>query len=425
MKKYSLVITVLLISTIIFTGCQGESEVIGAEGETYTPVKVSTVVASNMRDESIFTGQVKPVKEVDVMGKFSGEINATYFSVGESVSQGDILFAFDETDMRHTVESLASQVKSAEAAVNSAKLNVNIASGSQQESQLNQLKSSLNSTKLTYDNAKINYDNTKALYASGAVSKSEYDGMEQAYLQAKNAYDTVLQSYNLLTGKQLSENTALAKNGLQQAIASRDALAVQYNNAKETLSDLNVSSPISGIIATKNIQTGEIYNSSFPAYSVIDMDTILIPINVTDDLINGLTIGDEVYVTIQSLSGEEYTGMITEISPIPNDMDFTYPVKVQVNNANHHIKPGMFAEVRVVKNQVKDVIVVNRSHLELKEDIWYAYVVEEETAHIRQVKLGLDNGKEVEIIEGLKAGDLLIVSGKEYVSDQEKVTIVE
>ncbi|MDF1617851.1 efflux RND transporter periplasmic adaptor subunit [Petrocella sp. FN5] len=425
MKKYSLVITVLLISTIIFTGCQGESEVIGAEGETYTPVKVSTIVTGNMREESVFTGQVKPVKEIDIMGKFPGEINAIYFSVGESVSQGDILFTFNETDMRHTVESLASQMNSAEAAVNSAKLNVNITSGSQQESQLNQVKSSLNSAKLTYDNAKINFDNTQTLYTSGAVSKSEYDGMEQAYLQAKNAYDTVRQSYDLLTGKQLYERTELAKNGLQQAIASRDALVVQYNNAKETLSDLNVSSPISGIIATKNIETGEIYNSSFPAYSVIGMDTIIIPINVTDDLINVLTIGDVVYVTIQSISGEEYTGKITEISPIPNDMDFTYPVKVEVSNANHQIKPGMFAEVRIIKNQVNDIIVVNRSHLERIEDTWYAYVVENDMTHVRPVKLGLDNGKEVEIMEGLKAGDLLIVSGKEYVSDQEKVTIVE
>ncbi|MCF8020329.1 MAG: efflux RND transporter periplasmic adaptor subunit [Vallitaleaceae bacterium] len=425
MKKYSLVLTVLLISTFVITGCQGEAEAVGAEGETYTPVKVEAVVAGNMRDESIFTGQVKPVKEVDIMGKFPGEISATYFNVGESVSQGDVLFAFDETDMRHTVESLASQVNSAEAAVNSAKLNVNITSGSQQEGQLNQVKSSINSAKLTYDNAKINFENTKALYASGAVSKSEYDGMEQAYLQAKNAYDTVLQSYNLLTGKQLTENTALAKNGLQQAIASRDALAVQYNNAKETLSDLNVTSPISGIIATKNIEIGEIYNSSFPAYSVIDMDTILIPINVTDDLINGLSIGDKVFVTIQSISGEEYTGKITEISPIPNDMDFTYPVKVEVSNGKHQIKPGMFAEVRVVKSQANDAIVVNRSHLELIEDTWYAYVVQDDTTYVRPVKLGLDNGKEVEIIEGLRDGDLLIVSGKEYVSDQEKVTIVE
>jgi len=425
MKKHNLVLTVLLISTVVLTGCQGESEVVGATNETYTPVKVSTVVAGNMRDESIFTGQVKPVKEVDIMSKFSGEINATYFSVGERVSQGDILFAFDETDMRHTVDSLASQVNSAEAALNSAKLNVNIASGSQQESQLNQVKSSLNSAKLTYDNTKINYNNTKTLYASGAVSKSEYDVMEQAYLQSKNAYETVQQSYNILTGKQLSESTELAKNGLQQAIASRDALAVQYNNAKETLSNLNVASPIDGIIATKNIETGEIYNSSFPAYSVIDMDTIVIPISVTDDLMNGLTIGDEVNVTIQSISKEIYTGKITEISPIPNEMDFTYPVKVQVSNANHQIKPGMFAEVVIVKNQVNDVIVVNRSHLELRDDTWYAYVVEDDTTHVRPVKLGLDNGKEVEIMEGLTDGDLLIVTGKEYVNDQEKVIIVK
>ena len=425
MKKYSLALTILLISTVVFTGCKGESEVLGAEGDTYTPVKVLTVKTGDISDESIFTGQVKPVKAIDIMGKFPGEIHATYFNVGESVSQGDVLFAFNETDMRHTVESLASQVNSAEAAVGSAKLNVNITSGSQQESQLNQVKSSLNSAKLTYDNAKINYERTQALYASGAVSKSEHDGIEQAYLQAKNAYDTVLQSYTLLTGKQLSENTALAKNGLQQAIASRDALVVQYNNAKETLSDLNVASPISGIIATKNIETGEMYNSSFPAYSVIDIDTVLIPINVTDDWINGLKIGDEVNVTIQSISGEAYTGKITEISPIPNAMDFTYPVKVEVSNANHQIKPGMFAEVRVVKNQLKDVIVVNRSYLERIEDTWYAYVVEEDTTHVRSVKLGLDNGKEVEVIEGLKDGDLLIVTGKEYVSDQEKVIVVK
>ena len=418
MKNFSLLPILLFIGIVLVTGCQKEGEIVKATDEAYTPVRVLPVTTGTIREEAVFTGQIQPIKEVSIMGKYSGEIAQTYFTVGNNVSKGDVLFTFDERDMRHNVEALESQV-------NSANLNVNMASGSQEKNQLIQMESSLSSAKITYDNAKTNYENTKALYEDSIVSKIEFDGVEQAYLQAKNAYETLEESYTLLRDKQLPEGVSLAKNQLEQAFASKDALAIQYNNAKETLADLNVISPIDGTIATKNIETGEIYNSSFPAYTVIDMDTVFVTINVTDQLMNTIHLDDEVYVSIKTISDEEYRGAVYEISPVPNQTNFTYPVKVKIDNSHHQIKPGMFAEVRVMKNEAKDVLVVNRNDLELSQGNWYAYVVKDDIVQVLPVQLGLDNGKEVEVIKGLEPGQLLIVSGREYVDHQEKVTIIE
>ena len=425
MKNFSLLPILLFIGIVLVTGCQKEGEIVKATDEAYTPVRVLPVTTGTIREEAVFTGQIQPIKEVSIMGKYSGEIAQTYFTVGNNVSKGDVLFTFDERDMRHNVEALESQVNSAQAAVNSANLNVNMASGSQEKNQLIQMESSLSSAKITYDNAKTNYENTKALYEDSIVSKIEFDGVEQAYLQAKNAYETLEESYTLLRDKQLPEGVSLAKNQLEQAFASKDALAIQYNNAKETLADLNVISPIDGTIATKNIETGEIYNSSFPAYTVIDMDTVFVTINVTDQLMNTIHLDDEVYVSIKTISDEEYRGAVYEISPVPNQTNFTYPVKVKIDNSHHQIKPGMFAEVRVMKNEAKDVLVVNRNDLELSQGNWYAYVVKDDIVQVLPVQLGLDNGKEVEVIKGLEPGQLLIVSGREYIDHQEKVTIIE
>jgi RND family efflux transporter MFP subunit len=425
MKKYNLLPMLLFIAIVLVTGCQQEGEIDKATDEAYTPVRVLSVETGTIREEAVFTGQIQPIKEVSIMGKYSGEIAQTYFTVGNNVSKGDVLFTFNERDMRHNVEALESQVNSAQAAVNSANLNVNMASGSQEQNQRIQMESSLNSAKITYDNAKKNYENTKALYEDSIVSKIEFDGVEQAYQQAKNAYETLEESYSLLTDKQIPESLSLAKNQLQQAYASKDALAIQYNNAKETLADLNVISPIDGTIATKNIETGEIYNSSFPAYTVIDMDTVFVTIHVTDQWSNSIHLDNQVSVSIKALSDKEYRGSVYEISPVPNQANFTYPVKIKIDNSDHQIKPGMFAEVSVIKNEAKDVLVVNRNDLELSQGNWFAYVVKDGIVQVIPVQLGLDNGKEVEVSGGLEPGQLLIVSGREYVDHQEKVTIIE
>ncbi len=413
------------MSAALITGCASDASATASDEPTYTPVKVKTIATNTIRDEVTFSGQLNPIKSIDIYGNYSGEIETIFQGVGDYVTKDTVLFAFDKTDMQNTVDSLGSQLNSAKAAMDSASLNVKVSSGSQKESQLMQIESSLESAKIAFANAQKNYENTATLFNEGFSSKVELDGMEQAYLQSKISYETLEKSYTLLTSKQLSEGIQVAQNQLAQATASKDAMEVQYNNALKTLNDLSVTSPIDGIVAANNIDEGEHYNSAFPAFTVINMDTLTMTVNVPETLIGSIELDDEVRINVEAANLLDMTGHIYEISPVPNNNDLSYPVKISVSNKNHIIKSGMFADVTITINEAKDVIVVSRNSLELSDNHWYAYTVLDSIVTVSEVEVGLDNGIDVEIINGLEVGQQLIVTGQNYVEHEEQVTILE
>lgn len=425
MKKQTKAVIAILSGMALITGCSDATQVTAASEQTYTPVVVTTTETSTIKEVVSFSSKATPINEIDIYGNYAGDINEVYFNIGDTVDAGDVLFSFDKDDMQNNVDVLSSQLVSAESVVNSASLNVSISSGSGQTSQLLQMESALTNAKIAYENAEKSFNNSTALLAEGFISQVEFDNINQGYISAKTNYETTRSSYDLLVNKQLSEGVLLAKNQLNQAEASRDALTVQYNNALDSLNDLDVTSPISGIVATKTIEANEYYASSFPAYSIINIDTIKLTINVPESIINTIDKSDAVEVTFDTIPDKIFEGIIYEVSPVPNPQDLTYPVNIHIDNGNHLIKSGMFADVTMVKEQADNVVVVNRNDLEFDNGLWFAYTVADDIVAVNEVQIGLDNGINVEVTSGLEAGQQLITSGKEYVSDGEQVTTLK
>lgn len=261
----------------------------------------------------------------------------------------------------------------------------------QMQNQVNQSRAIYNQQKSSYENAKTNFERSKSLYKEGAISKQQYENYE---LQ----YTTAYQSF-------------------QQAKSTLD-------NSIDTLDNCSVTAPISGYITLVDINEGEIASQAMTAVSIANIDTVEIETSISEYLINKVTIGNEVKVIVRSASDEKFIGTITELSPSPAKDSLTYPMKIAINNKDSIIKAGMFAEINIVSGRKENVLSLPSDSVIIKDDKTIVCTVEDNRVVYREVSTGLDNGKLIEITEGLNENEVVITKGQNYVDNGSKINVV-
>jgi HlyD family secretion protein len=420
-KVISMSIAAISLITL-FTACNSNTPVTKETPTKY--VKVTPLQKKTIENYEVYTGRVSPIQEINVSGKYGGEVKEVNFNVGDSVKKGTVLYTLDKTSIENSIKSIRSQIESADIQINAAKKSYDTASGSTKTQQLTQSDASLEQAKIQYEDAKKNYDNNLKLYEQGAISKQLMDQITVGLEQAKVAYESLSKSNELLKEKILDDNTQLIQFQIEQAEAAKKSLLIQLNNASESLTDLEVKSPIDGIIASKRIEKGEIAGGG-PAFTIVDQNKVYLEIGVNEKIINSVALGQKLSVTVEALSNKEYTGVVTQLSPVADLQTLTYAVRIEIENTEGLIKSGMYAKAKLVKSKSENTLVAERNYFKKIGDRFTTFIVVNNTIKKAEVQVGIDNGKEVEILNGLNEGDQIVTEGREYVKDNDPVTIQE
>ena len=477
MKRFRNLALSLVAVSMIFAGCGGEEQ--ATVEITKTAVEAKVVEASTIKSELVYAGQVKPNDTVNVTSKVSGQVSKVNYDVGDTVKAGDVMFTLDQKDIQDQIKQLQAQLTASNASVDSAKVNLSHVDGGQSQSQELSLKTavdnaekslsnidvqiknaqvSIETAKTQVDNAKASldnvterYNNMKVLYNAGTITKNDFDATELSYTQAQKAYTQAQNSYtqaqnalsqaqiqkqqsetaykqakenyDIYVGKTTKENKETAQAGVNTAVASTEAIKTQISILQSTLSDTSVKAPISGVITTKNISETNMVSSQSAPFVIVDMSKVTVDVNVSEKLINVIKQGDVVDVTIPTIGDNVIQGRIKTITPSADSTN-TYPVKIEIDNSDGSIKPGMFAEIHFVYSQKDNTVVVPRNTIIETLDSKYVYVVEDNKAVKKEVETGIDNGNEIEITSGVSFGENVIVKGQSYVEDGEEVNIV-
>lgn len=371
--RFRLLSTALIIGlTLTATGCGAQAAQAVVEEESYIPVEVQPAAAKTLVETVVFSGKVISDQEVSIVPKMPGKVTNINVKVGDTVQAGQALFTMDTVDLQKSVDGAAIAVKSAEL--------------------------SYQMTKDSLDSAKENLERQRALYEAGAISKVQFEGME----------DQVTSLENNLKAVQLQ---------VEQA-------QLGYNQAHDTISDMTVTAPVSGTIAALNVVVGQMASQAMAAVTITQLDALYVSLSVPENIVNTLKVGQEATVIINSAGQKEIKGVLTSLAPAANQQLGLYPVKVTIANTENLVKPGMFAKVEISTASKENVLAVNSEAVVLKNGEYVVFVVEEERAVAKKVLSGLDTGAEVEIREGLQAGEQVVVKGQTLVEQGSKVKVV-
>ncbi|AOT70482.1 efflux RND transporter periplasmic adaptor subunit [Geosporobacter ferrireducens] len=250
--------------------------------------------------------------------------------------------------------------------------------------QFNKAATALNMEKIKIENAEKTYQRMKSLYENQAIAQTEYESAENQYLMAKELLE-------------------LAQN--------------DYDLAKENLAYTNIYAPISGAISMKDVAVGENIGPGKTLFTIVDVSSLYVEAGISEKDIGLIKLGQQVLMKVDALEGQNPTGKITSIGPVPIEPSKTYPIKVLVDNRNNQLKAGMFATIEIVTENKKAAVGVSKEAVIQENGKSYVFVKEEGKAIKKEVSTGMTIDGYIEITGGIQTGEEIIIVGQEKLVD--------
>jgi membrane fusion protein (multidrug efflux system) len=237
-----------------------------------------------------------------------------------------------------------------------------------------------------------------------------------------------------------NRNLELQQKGLVSATAIDNlkyelaAAKANWELARLQLSYCDIRSPIAGTV-TQRLDHVKVGNTVTPVGGVIesadsslfvveDLDTLMLRVNVPERELAKLSVGQPAELSFDAVPGRTFRGKIDLISPSIDPATATFAVRIRVTETGGLLRPGMFARVAIVYERKPDALQIPRTALLDSDGPPKVFVVKDGKAAERAVKLGLSNGAWIEVTEGLKDGEQVVVVGQGAVKPGAAVRVV-
>jgi multidrug efflux pump subunit AcrA (membrane-fusion protein) len=261
------------------------------------------------------------------------------------------------------------------------------------------------------------FQSRQQLFDQGALPRKELDQSRVDITQARNQYAIAKQHLDTLmaTGKQ--QELVAAEGQLESAKG-------KYQGAQAQLSYSEIRSPINGVITDRPLYPGEMAAAGTPLLTVMDISSVIAKAHIPQDEAAALKVGDKGTMTVPGIA-EPINGKVTVVSPALDPNSTTVEVWFEAKNPRHELKPGTSVHLSLTAQTVKDALVVPASSVLTAPDGTTTVMIagSDGLAHQKAVKLGIRNGDDVQIIEGVNQGDKVVSNGAYGLPDKTKIKI--
>ena len=220
-------------------------------------------------------------------------------------------------------------------------------------------------------------------------------------------------TYNRL--KDLFEVGAIPQQQLDQTKAQLDVINASLSNIAE---NTTLVSPISGIVTARNFDAGDMA-SGLPILTVMQIQPVKVVINVSESFFSRIQPGMKVQVRVDVFGDEVFTGKVSLVHPTIDMATRTFPIEIEIPNADSRIRPGMFARVTVNFGAMERVVVPDRAVVRQPgSGDNFVYVLNaDSTVSYNQVRLGQRLDSEFELLSGVESGAKVVVAGQSRLGD--------
>jgi len=406
---------ILWILFMLGMGCTSPSsqEAKNKKAEEAVPVQVVKAQKSAMPLEVTTVGTVFPFKEVIITPKIAGKIEKIYFKEGDTVKAGEVILKLDQVDF-------VLAVKQAEAALATARATLaNLLAGTRSE-KVEQAKAALHQAQANLTNIEKEFQRIQRLAAIEAVAQRQLDATRAQYEIASAQVKQAQEQLDMLKKGATEEEIAIARAQVKQAEAN---LAVASNYLKDTL----IRAPFAGLVTARFVDEGvQVYTApKTDILKITDLSRVKIVSPVSERDFSKIKVGTPAEIKIDALAGEMFKGQITRIIPEISPSSRNFNAEVEMPNRLLRLRGGMFANLRFLVGQ-KETIILTRETLltDPVTGVSYAFVVEGDQAARRKLTLGERSGFLVEVLEGVKEGESIVVKGQNKLKPGSRVKII-
>ena len=228
---------------------------------------------------------------------------------------------------------------------------------------------------------------------------------------------------NYRRAQQLVEQRMISANDVDQIKYDLENARAVYRAASLELSYTTITAPISGVVASRSIKSGNFVQINSPIIRIVDASRLEATLNVPEREIAKLKPGQAVGLAVDALPGKQFTGTVARVAPVVDNGTGTFRV-VASFPGNGELQPGMFSRLDINYDQRADALVVPRTALLEDGGEPAVYVVRDGKAQRTVLKLGYNDAGWVEVREGLKPGDQVVIAGKAALREGSAVQVI-
>jgi len=391
-KKLWILVTVILsVSLLVFM-------VFSNQGED---VELTIVEKGDIKEyvEDIGTVRCKEQKAASIEG--SGLIQEVSAEIGQQVKKGDLLLSMDKELLRIQLKDAEEKIKEIEASFQGSEIK-NYASA------VDKARIAVNRAKDTYKMALDDFNKAEVLSKAGAVSAMELKQREEALKAAKALMDTAEIDLQQIEANTPDSVKAVYKARLEQIMLSRESIL-------HSLEKQELKSPIDGVILERNAEVNTVGIPGTIAFVVGNVDNVEIEAGILADEVTDIKLGDEAEIIERSGRKQVIAGKVIKIAPsavaVTSSLGVNQKrVSVTIEPAEQSglLRPGYEVDVKIITKSKKDILMVPLSSVFDYKGKDHVFTVVDGKAVLRAVKKGIQDEDFVEILEGLKEGELVL-----------------
>ena len=385
-------------------------------------VSTASVVTREVPSFIQATGSLVANETSDVAPQTSGQVAATPVGVGAFVRQGDVLARLNDRDARLRLRQAQSGVAQAVAGVRQAEARLGLRPGGNFDAssipEVRAAGSGLEQAQAELRLAEANERRYRELVETGDVALAVYD-------QYRTQRDTARARVN--TARQQLEsaiNTARQSNqAIQSAEAAVETARSQVAIAQKALADATIRAPYAGYVSNRPIAVGEYVTPASIVATVLRTNPIKLQLQVAEAEAPFINPGMGVSLEVDAHRDKKFAGQVTAVNPAIDPVSRAATVEAAVENSDNSLRSGMFATARIVRKGGSRAVFVPRSAVlaDSNTQSFRVFVIQGDTAKLRVVQIGTEEGDMVQILSGVGADETVATSNLQQLYEGAKV----
>lgn len=360
-------------------GCK-TSNPAAAKKQDSGPVPVQAAVAQPKQIQRVVesVGSFFPYDEVIVSAEIEGKVDQVNSDLGDAVAQGQVLVHIADEEQRYLLAQNDAQLR----------MSLERLGLKDEKDRVQDIRQTPDVRRAAADltEARQRHGRTTQLVDQGIGAKVDLDQANARLQSAQAAYDATLNQ---------------TRNLIQEVERFKAVVDLQ----RKKLRDTSVRAPFAAFVKEKQVSVGLYVRPNAPLFTLVKTDPIRLRLEVPERMAPWVRIGQLAEISVEAFLNRKFHGKIWRISPTVDQSKRTFIVEALIPNPAGELKPGSYARVRLPTDHSERIVVIPWRAVNYVMGSNKVYVVNAGVIEAREVKLGDRFEQEIEILEGLNAGE--------------------
>jgi len=400
-------VTLATAAGLLFNlGCSGEK----ADQEPTVTVQVAPVEKTSIEHTVNAQAVLFPRQQAAIVPKISAPVQKFLVKRGSRVHQGQLMAVLENRDLAAAAQDTKGGYEQEQAAYETT-------TGASLPEEIQKAEADAQQAQKALDAQEKVYQSRQQLFEQGALPRKELDQSGVDVTQARNQY--------AIAKKHLDALMAIGKQQELRAAAGKlESAKGKYMGATAQLSYSEIRSPIDGMVTDRPLYPGEMAAAGTPLITVMDTSAVIAKAHIPQADAALLKVGDKGTITVPGIE-KPIEGKVTVVSPALDPSSTTVEVWLEAKNPKHQLKPGTSVQLSLTAETVKDALVVPASAVVSAQDGSSVVMLagSDGKAHQKAVKLGIRQGDDVQILDGVTETDKVVATGAYGLPDNTKIKV--